>query len=67
MNAPMYILTAADGFTTCCYAAPETLVRELRRVSLRAPIILHHWARVNGHGPHNGWKLCDTRMIDGVV
>lgn len=41
----MYILTDANGFTTCCEATQEAAFREAGRVPLLAPIEVVHWAR----------------------
>lgn len=68
MHAPLYILTDARGFTTCCGAGPSYLNDELSRISLLPPITRYHWARVNGFGPYNGWKLMATKTsADGVT
>lgn len=63
--AQMYILTDRLGFTTACDATCECALREAGRVVLAAPIVIHHWARVNGKSKHAGWKLLNQFLWDG--
>lgn len=56
----MYILTDRLGFTTACDATCECALREAGRRPLAAPIVIHHWARVN-----KGWKKLNMWLWDG--
>jgi hypothetical protein len=66
MAAPLYILTDARGFTTCCAASARDVAAELARVPILAPIEVSHWVRVNGHGDRLGWQRTHhARAWDG--
>lgn len=57
----MYILTDANGFTTCCEATQEAAFREAGRVPLLAPIEVFHWHR--GSTPE--WHLFHRFLWNG--
>lgn len=58
----MYILTAADGYTTCCEASRDALFAEAARIPLLAPITIVHWIRV-GFG--DNWKRASEWLWNG--
>lgn len=53
----LYILTDAEGFTTCCDATMLALSREGSRRPLMAPIEVFHW--IDAARDHRGvsWRL----------
>lgn len=61
--APLYILTDATGYVTCCFAAHRDLREESARRPLLAPIRVAHWATgrtdVGTHGGQPKWKLVE--------
>jgi len=62
----MYILTAADGYVTCCEATQAAAFHEATRVPLLAPIEVRHWARQRTErGELDGWMMCHTFIWNG--
>lgn len=59
MTPHLFILTAADGFTTCVTEL-GAVTKEALRTNLRAPIIVAHW-ELRGDGYRVlGWTHRDT-------
>lgn len=43
MTSPLYVLTDADGYTSACPADAHSLLREVSRLPMRAPILVAHF------------------------
>lgn len=62
---PLYILTAADGFTCAVEAEPVLVGREVVRLNLKLPLEVVHWSmdpQVAAFGVPKGtvWKRHTT-------
>ena len=45
----LYIISDADHFTTCCRPTRAELAKEIARLSLRTPLLIHHWIDVQNN------------------
>ena len=52
---PLYILTDANGHTTCIAAEPLVIFDEFKRARMVRPLTVAHWVR-NGVTDKQGWK-----------
>lgn len=62
-RSPLYILTDANGFTTCCAATRDAMVEEACRAHLQGSITVVSWTPVtfdpNRHTHLPGWRKLD--------
>lgn len=61
---PMYILTAADGFTTCVAAEPVLVAKEVVRLGLKLPVEVVQWTPLETKG--RATHLRRTGWLKGV-
>lgn len=61
-NPDLFVVTAADGYTTATYPSQACLIAEAKRLSLVLPLMVHHWVQRMGNNHVTGrerpqWQL----------
>lgn len=52
----LYILTDANGYTSCCVASPTVLLREMGRRPMLAPVHVVHWKPIGDNTKYVDWR-----------